>query len=84
LDQLAEGVDHLNKTLAGAGLTGLDNAQLIRAMQRLEEVRNRMPLADHALIGEAETRGLPGALTQSSMIRGLKALARSNRSNMPR
>src|SRR5687768_10696778 len=76
LDQLAEGVDHVNKTLAEAGLTGLDNAELISAMQRLEEIRNRMPLADHALIGEAENRNLPDALTQPSMIRVLMSVLR--------
>jgi hypothetical protein len=76
LDKLAVGVDHLSKTLAEAGLTGLNNAELVSAMQRLEEIRNRMPLADHALIGEAENRGLPDALTQPSMIRVLMSVLR--------
>ena len=32
-------------------------------MQNLEQTRNRIPLIDHALIGDAETRNLPEALT---------------------
>ena len=45
-------------------------------MQRVEEIRNRIPLIDHQLIGEAETRGLPEALTQPSMIRMLMSVLR--------
>ena len=45
-------------------------------MQDLEQVRNRIPLIDHALIGNAEARGLPDALTQPSMIRVLMSVLR--------
>ena len=76
LDQVAVGVDHLNKTLADPEHSGLDNAQLIAAMQRLEEIRNRIPLADHSLIREGESRDLPEALTQPSMIRVLMSVLR--------
>ena len=54
----------------------MDNAQLIAAMQRLEEIRNRIPLADHSLIGEGGSRDLPEALTQPSMIRVLMSVLR--------
>ena len=45
-------------------------------MQNLEQTRNRIPLIDHALIGDAETRNLPEALTQPSMIRVLMSVLR--------
>ena len=76
LDQIAVGVDHLNKTLADPARSGLDNAQLIAAMQRLEEIRNQIPVADHSLILEGETRSLPEALAQPSMIRVLMSVLR--------
>ena len=45
-------------------------------MQDLAQGRNRIPLIDHALIGDAEERGLPEALTQPSMIRVLMSVLR--------
>ena len=49
---------------------------MIGVMQDLEQERNRIPLIDHALIGDAEKRNLPDALTQPSMIRVLMSVLR--------
>ena len=45
-------------------------------MQDFEQQRNRIPLIDHSLIGNAEARNLPDALTQPSMIRVLMSVLR--------
>ena len=75
-DQFATGLNHLVKVLADPGLSTLDQDRFIGVMQNLEQTRNRIPLIDHALIGEAETRNLPEALTQPSMIRVLMSVLR--------
>ncbi len=76
-DQFATGLDHLVKALADPELEhAWINAQLIAVMQDIEQTRNRIPLIDHSLIGEAETRDLPEALTQPSMIRVLMSVLR--------
>ncbi len=76
LDQLSLGVDHLVKLLEDGGLDSLDNADFVTFMQSLERVRNRMPLADHRIIADAERRDLPDAVTQGSMIRTLMSTLR--------
>ena len=76
VDQFSDGLDHLLKVLADPSLSTLDQDRFIGVMQDLEQTRNRIPLIDHALIGEAETRNLPEALTQPSMIRVLMSVLR--------
>ena len=75
-DQFATGLDQLVKVLADPSLSTLDQDRFIGVMQDLEQTRNRIPLIDHALIGDAETRNLPEALTQPSMIRVLMSVLR--------
>jgi len=70
------GLDQLIKVLADPSLSTLDQDRLIELMQDLEQGRNRIPLIDHALIGNAEARNLPDALTQPSMIRVLMSVLR--------
>ena len=41
-----------------------------------KQIRNQIPLADHSLIREGESRNLPEALTQPSMIRVLMSVLR--------
>ena len=65
-DQFATGLNHLVKVLADPSLSTLDQDRFIGVMQNLEQTRNRIPLIDHALIGDAEARNLPEALTQPS------------------
>ena len=62
--------------LADPSLRTVDQAQFIGVMQDIEQSRNRIPLIDHSLIGEGESRGLPEALTQPSMIRVLMSVLR--------
>jgi hypothetical protein len=71
LDQLAVGVDHLVKIVEDGGLDSLDDRAFVSFMQALERIRNRMPLADHRIIADAERRNLPQALTQGTMVRTL-------------
>ena len=58
------GLDQLIKVLTDPSLSTLDQDRFIGVMQDLEQTRNRIPLIDHALIGKAEDRNLPDALTQ--------------------
>jgi hypothetical protein len=76
LTQYATGLDQLIKVLANPSLSTLDQDRFIEVMQDLEQTRNRIPLIDHALIGDAENRHLPDALTQPSMIRVLMSVLR--------
>ena len=64
--QFATGLNHLIKVLTDPSLNTLDQDRFISVMQDLEQTRNRIPLIDHALIGDAEARNLPDALTQPS------------------
>lgn len=76
LTQLAEGLDRLLKAVEGGGLEGFDDAELIGFMQGFEQLRNRLPLIDHAVITDANRRDLPGALCQGSMRRVLASALR--------
>ena len=76
LDQITMGIDHLNKAFADAVLWQLRQCEVDFGDARLEQTRNQIPLIDHALIGDAETRNLPEALTQPSMIRVLMSVLR--------
>jgi Domain of unknown function (DUF222)/HNH endonuclease len=75
-DQFTTGLNQLLKVLADPSLSTLDQDRFIGVMQSLEQTRNRIPLIDHALIGDAEARNLPDALTQPSMIRVLMSVLR--------
>ena len=76
VDQFKTGIAQLNKMLADAGLSVVENDRLIAVMQDIEQARNQIPLMDHSLIKEGESRNLPEALTQPSMIRVLMSVLR--------
>ena len=58
VNQFVTGLDHLIKTLADPGPEHFrQRASSLRAMQDIEQTRNRIPLIDHSLIGDAE-RGI--------------------------
>ena len=76
LDQFSLGVDHLVKILEDGGLDAFDNGGFVGVMQGLERVRNRLPLADHRILADAERRNLPEALTQGTMTRTLMSTLR--------
>lgn len=69
LDQFTTGVDHLVKALENGALDELDTPGFVVFMRGLERARNRIPLADHRVIADAERRDLPEALTQGTMVR---------------
>ena len=67
LDQLCTGLDHLVKLVEDGGLESLDDAGLVGFLQGFEKVRNRLPLVDHRLLGDAARRNLAESLCQSSL-----------------
>ena len=76
LDQLAVGIDNLVKVLEDGGLDCLDDTGFVSFMQALERARNRIPLADHRIIADAERRNLAQALTQGTLVRTLMSTLR--------
>ena len=53
LDALSVSVDHLVKLVEDGGLETCTEGQLVGFLQGFERVRNRLPLVDHAAVGEA-------------------------------
>ena len=80
LDTLSTSLDHLVKIVEDGGLDAFNDAALVGFLQDFERVRNRLPLIDHRVIGDATRRGLPDTLCQGSMAR---ALASALRISMP-
>jgi hypothetical protein len=80
LDALSTSLDHLVKIVEDGGLDAFDDAGLVGFLQDFERVRNRLPLVDHRVIGDATRRGLPDPLCQGSMAR---VLASALRISMP-
>jgi len=80
LDALSTSLDHLVKLMEDGGLEVLDDAGLVGFLQGFERLRNRLPLVDHAAVGAAVARDLPGRLCQTNMAR---VLASALRISMP-
>ncbi len=76
LDALNVSVDHLLKLVEDGGLESCSEGQLVGFLHGFERVRNRLPLVDHAAIGEATRRNLAESLCQSSLARLLTATLR--------
>ena len=57
-------------------MDAVDNPGFVVFMQGLERARNRLPLADHRIIADAERRDLPEVLAQGSMVRTLTSTLR--------
>ncbi len=73
LDAFATSLGHLVKLVEDGALCDLDPSELIEFMRDVEQVRNRIPLIDHAVISHAVESELPGALCQRSINRVLTA-----------
>jgi len=67
LDACETAFAHLLKLVGDAGLNDHDDLGLVAIMQRVERLRNRHALLDHALVAEGKARRLPETLTQRSM-----------------
>ena len=76
LDQLNVGLDHLVKLVEDGGLETLDDAGLVGFLHGFEQLRNRLPLVDHSVIGEATRRNLAETLCQSTLARMLTVTLR--------
>ena len=76
LEQFSLSVDHLVKIAEDGGLDGLDTSEFVTFTQDFERIRNRIPLADHRIVADAERRNLPEVLTQPNMVRMLMSTLR--------
>ena len=79
-DALTGQYEHLLKLLEDGGLESYDDAGFIGFLQGFERFRNRLSLADHQGVKNAQRRELANALCQSSLPR---LLAASLRISMP-
>jgi hypothetical protein len=62
--------------LLGLDVTGLDDEAMLAYWRELERLRRRVPAAEHALVLEAEARGLPERLEVRSVTALLRGLLR--------
>ncbi|SDU81602.1 HNH endonuclease [Microlunatus sagamiharensis] len=76
--------DHLLKLVGDGGLGDHDDLGLVAVLQRVERLRNRHALLDHALVAEGEARRLPETLTQRSMAGVLTSALRLSRGEAAR
>jgi hypothetical protein len=76
LDQLSVSLDHLVKLVEDRGLETFNDTQLVGFLHGFEQVRNRLPLVDHSVIGEANRRNLPETLCQANLARLLAVTLR--------
>ncbi len=76
LGQLAAGLDHLLETVEEGGLDHYDDGQLVGFLQAFERFRNRLPLVDHRVVAEGESRRLAERMTQPSLARVLVSALR--------
>ena len=71
LDETQQALTKMIGLLEAGGLDQLDAAEKISWWQRFESFRNRLPLIDHHLIGDAEATDLAGSYGFSSLNRFL-------------
>ena len=68
-DALTVHYEHLLKLLEDGGLDGYDDARFLGFLQGFERFRNRLSLADHQGVKNAQERELANALCRSSLPR---------------
>ena len=64
--------------LAAGDWSGVPDADLLETFRRFETVRRRLATVDHALIGEAEARGLAEAMSYRNTAGLLRSMLRIN------
>jgi len=57
----------LIEVVEGGGLDPLSDAEIVRFLQEVEQVRNQLALVDHRAVRDGQSRRLPDKLTQPSM-----------------
>jgi hypothetical protein len=67
LDTLDTALTDLITTMESGGLDQLSDAAKVAVWQRVETVRNRLPLIDHQLIGHGEANDLAKTYCSSTM-----------------
>jgi Domain of unknown function (DUF222) len=67
LDKLEDVYAELLQTLESGGFVELERAEKVAAWQRVETLRNRLPLIDHRLIVDAEASDLAKSYCNSTM-----------------
>ena len=75
-DALRVHFDHLLKLVEDGGLEGYDNLRFVGFLQDFERFRNRLSLADHQAVRDAQRRDLATQLCQSSLAKALAATLR--------
>ncbi len=75
-DALTVGYEHLLKLLEDGGLEGYDDTRFVAYLQGFERFRNRLALADHQAVRDAQRRDLAGELCHSTLPRALAATLR--------
>ena len=75
-DALTVQYEHLLKLLEDGGLEGYDNTRFVAYLQGFERFRNRLSLADHQSVRDAQGRDLAGELCHSTLPRALAATLR--------
>ncbi|MFP5282080.1 MAG: DUF222 domain-containing protein [Actinomycetes bacterium] len=76
LGRLTRALDNLLALVESGKLEVCDDNALLGFLTEFERFRNRLPLVDHAVIAEADRRGLPDTLCQGTMRRVLTAALR--------
>lgn len=71
LDGVRTSLGHLIKVVDDGALTDLGAVSLIGFLAEFEQVRNRLPVIDRAVIQYGIEQGVPGVLTERSMTRVL-------------
>ena len=75
-DALRVHFDHLLKLLEVGSLESYDTARFVAYLQDFERFRNRLSLADHKAVRDAQRRDLAGELCQASLPKALAATLR--------
>ena len=75
-DALIVGYEHLLKLVEDGGLEAFDDTRFVAYLQGFERFRNRLALADHQSVRDAQRRDLAGALCHASLPRALAATLR--------
>ena len=70
------GLDHLVKMVEDGGLDDLDDAGLVGFLHGFEQLRNRLPLVDHAVIGDGGTAEPGRDVCQATLTRMLTVALR--------